>query len=218
MSSKSKFFGKKLLIVVVPILGIVALIFAIMHVAYSPTPDKNRITNETDIKVNVETFKYSPKAIIRTYDAEQFSSFSESKQMKLLGSTCGKIEGDIPFVSIKNKKDSYVKISFQDKDSKRVLPKIKRINLYTAAGMPVSPKKRHDIDVVHSLEQKTGELSMHLSDFIPRDKLTLRSEEAETDGDNREDNVDSIWFCIFEIEYSLAGKNCVSLTAVSVGE
>lgn len=88
----------------VAIVGIVALIFTIIHMAYSPTPDKSRVTNETDIKVSVETSKETASPFIKTYDAEKFSSFSETKQMKILGYTCGKLEGDVPFVSIKNKK------------------------------------------------------------------------------------------------------------------
>ena len=218
MSTKSKSFGKILLIVFVVALGIVALIFAIIHMAYSPTSDKDRITNETDIKLSVETSKETASPFIKTYDAEKFSSFSESKQMKIRSSTCGKVEGDVPFVSIKNKKDSYVKISFKDKDSKNLVPEIKKINLYTADGMPVSPKKRQDIGVAYDFDHKAGNLSMYLSDFIPRDKLTFQAEEEETGSDNPEDTGDSIWFCIFEIEYSLVGKDYVSITAVSVGE
>ena len=218
MSTKSKSFGKILLIVFVVALGIVALLFAIIHIAYSQTPDKDRITNETDIKLSVETSKETASPFIKTYDAEKFSSFSESEQMKIRSSTCGKVEGDVPFVSIKNKKDSYVKISFKDKDSKNLVPEIQKINLYTADGMPVSPKKRQDIGVAYDFDHKAGNLSMYLSDFIPRDKLTFQADEEETGSDNPEDTGDSIWFCIFEIEYSLEGKDYVSITAVSVGE
>ena len=218
MSTKSKSFGKILLIVFVVALGIVALLFAIIHMAYSQAPDKDRITNETDIKLSVETSEGTASPFIKTYDAEKFSSFSESKQMKIRSSTCGKVEGDVPFVSIKNKKDSYVKISFKDKDSKNLVPEIQKINLYTADGMPVSPKKRQDIGVAYDFDHKAGNLSMYLSDFIPRDKLTFQAEEEETGSDNPEDTGDSIWFCIFEIEYSLEGKDYVSITAVSVGE
>ena len=218
MSTKSKSFGKILLIVFVVALGIVALLFAIIHMAYSQAPDKDRITNETDIKLSVETSEGTASPFIKTYDAEKFSSFSESKQMKIRSSTCGKVEGDVPFVSIKNKKDSYVKISFKDKDSKNLVPEIQKINLYTADGMPVSPKKRQDIGVAYDFDHKAGNLSIYLSDFIPRDKLTFQAEEEETGSDNPEDTGDSIWFCIFEIEYSLEGKNYVSITAVSVGK
>lgn len=218
MSTKSKLFGKKFLIAFVVLIGIAAIVFAVLHMAYRPTADKDRTTNETDIKLSVETSKETASPFIKTYDAEKFSSFSESKQMKIRSSTCGKVEGDVPFVSIKNKKDSYVKISFKDKDSKNLVPEIQKINLYTADGMPVSPKKRQDIGVAYDFDHKAGNLSMYLSDFIPRDKLTFKAEEEETASDNAEDTGDSIWFCIFEIEYSLKGKDYVSITAVSVGE
>lgn len=42
--------------------------------AYSQASDKYRITNETDIKLSVETSKETASPFIKTYDAEKFSS------------------------------------------------------------------------------------------------------------------------------------------------
>ena len=77
MSSKSKSFGKKLLIAFVVLIGIAAIVFAVLHMAYRPTADKDRITNETDIKLSVKTSKETASPLIKTYEAEKFSSFSE---------------------------------------------------------------------------------------------------------------------------------------------
>ena len=92
--------------------GILLLIFAILQIASRPTADKDRVTNATDIKVVVKTADNSRSAIVKTYELDKFSKLSKSKQMKIMSSTCGKVEGDAPNVSIKNKDASYMAISF----------------------------------------------------------------------------------------------------------
>ena len=88
------------------------LIFAILQIESRPTADKDRVTNATDIKVMVKTADDSRSAIVKTYELDKFSKLSKSKQMKIMSSTCGKVEGDAPNVSIKNKDASYMVISF----------------------------------------------------------------------------------------------------------
>lgn len=217
MSSKNSSSKKKLFIFTAILLGILTLIFAALQFTSRPTSDKDRVTNDTDINVMVKTADASRTAIIKSYDADKLSEFSKSKKLKILSSTCGKIEGDVPNVSIKNKDDSYIKISFQDKNSKKKTPNIESIKLYTAAGMPVNPKKRQDIGVLYNYDYKTDELSMYLSEFIPADKLTFsRSGTDSTDDTANEE--DDIWFCIFEIKYSIESKKYVTYAAVAVGE
>ena len=92
--------------------GILLLIFAILQIASRPTADKDRVTNATDIKVVVKKADNSRSAIVKTYELDKFSKLSKSKQMKIMSSTCGKVEGDAPNVSIKNKDSSYMVISF----------------------------------------------------------------------------------------------------------
>ena len=92
--------------------GILLLIFAILQIASRPTADKDRVTNATDIKVVVKTADNSRSAIVKTYELDKFSKLSKSKQMKIMSSTCGKVEGDAPNVSIKNNDASYMVISF----------------------------------------------------------------------------------------------------------
>ena len=205
--------------------GMLLLIFAILQIASRPTADKDRVTNATDIKVMVKTADDSRSAIVKTYELDKFSKLSKSKQMKILDTTCGKVEGDVPNVSLKNKDASYIKIHFQDKKSKTKTPEIDSITLYTAAGMPVSPKKRQDIGVLYNYDHKTDELSMYLSEFIPADKLTFRDSDSNSADDTASESSDGsaseeddIWFCIFEIKYSIGSKKYVTYTAVSVGK
>lgn len=225
MSSKNNRRYRKPLSFTFIFVGILLLIFAILQIASRPTADKDRVTNATDIKVMVKTDNDSRSAIVRTYEWDKFSKLSKSKQMKIISSTCGKVEGDAPNVSIKNKDASYIKISFQDKKSKKKSPDIDSITLYTAAGMPVIPKKRQDIGVLYNYDHKTEELNMYLSEFIPTDKLVFSdsysnsaddtSNKSSDDSDSEEDD---IWFCIFEIKYTIGSKKYVTYTASSVGE
>jgi len=201
------------------------LIFAILQIESRPTADKDRVTNATDIKVMVKTADDSRSAIVKTYELDKFTKLSKSKQMKIISSTCGKVEGDAPNVSLKSKDTSHIKIHFQDKKSKAKTPEIDSITLYTAAGMPVNPKKRQDIGVLYNYDHKTDKLSMYLSEFIPADKLVFNDSDdnsaddtvnESSDGSASEE--DDIWFCIFEIKYSIGSKKYVTYTAASVGE
>ena len=201
------------------------LMFFILQIASRSTADKDRVTNATDIKVVVKTADNSRSAIIKTYELGKFSKLSKSKQMKIMSSTCDKVEGDAPNVSLKNKGASYIKISFQGKKSKKKTPAIDSIKLYTAAGMPVIPKKRQDIGVLYNYDHKTEELNMYLSEFIPADKLTFRDSDSTKTNDTASesnndatDEEDLIWFCIFEIKYSIGSKKYVTYTAASVGK
>ena len=225
MSSNTNHRYRKPLSFTFIFVGILLLIFAILQIASRPTADKDRVVNNKDIKVLVETADNSRSAIVKTYELDKFSKLSKSKQMKIISSTCGKVEGDAPNVSIKSKDSSHIKIHFQDKKSKAKTPEIDSITLYTAAGMPVNPKKRQDIGVLYNYDHKTDELSMYLSEFIPADKLTFRDSDSNSADDTASESSDGsaseeddIWFCIFEIRYSIGSKKYVTYTAVSVGE
>ena len=224
MSSKNNRRYRKPLSFTFIFVGILLLIFAILQIASRPTADKDRVTNATDIKVMVKTDNDSRSAIVRTYEWDKFSKLSKSKQMKIISSTCGKVEGDVPNVSLESKDTSYIKIHFQDKKSKAKTPEIDSITLYTAAGMPVNPKKRQDTGVLYNYDHKADELSMYLSEFIPADKLVFSDSKSNSTNDNNDSNGDvaneeyDIWFCIFEIKYSIGSKKYLTYTAVSVGE
>ena len=112
MSLKNNRRYRKPLIFFLIFVGMLLLIFAILQIASKPTADKDRVVNNKDIKVLVETADNSRSAIIKTYELDKFTKLSKSKQMKIMSSTCGKVEGYAPNVSIKNKDASYMVISF----------------------------------------------------------------------------------------------------------
>ena len=225
MSSNTKRRYRKPLSFIFIFVGMLLLIFSILQIASKPTADKDRVVNNKDIKVLVETADNSRSAIVKTYELDEFSKLSKSKQMKIISSTCGKVEGDAPNVPLKSKDNSHIKIHFQDMKSKAKTPEIDSITLYTAAGMPVNPKKRQDIGVLYNYDHKTEELNMYLSEFIPADKLTFRDSDSNSADDTASESSDGsaseeddIWFCVFEIKYSIGSKKYVTYTAVSVGE
>ena len=112
MSLKNNRRYRKPLIFFLIFVGMLLLIFSILQIESRPTADKDRVTNATDIKVMVKTADDSRSAIVKTYELDKFTKLSKSKQMKIISSTCGKVEGDAPNVSIKNKDSSYMVISF----------------------------------------------------------------------------------------------------------
>ena len=79
--------------------------------------------------------------------------------------------------------------------------------------------------MLYNYDHKTEELNMNLSEFIPAYKLVFSdsysnsaddtSNKSSDDSDSEEDD---IWFCIFEIKYTIGSKKYVTYTASSVGE
>ena len=53
MSTKTNNLRRKLLITVALLIAALALIFAVLHFAYTPTSDKNRTKNETEDRKSV---------------------------------------------------------------------------------------------------------------------------------------------------------------------
>ena len=79
--------------------------------------------------------------------------------------------------------------------------------------------------MLYNYDHKTDELSMYLSEFIPADKLTFRDSDSNSADDTASESSDGsaseeddIWFCIFEIRYSIGSKKICDVSAVSVGE
>ncbi|HHW94541.1 MAG TPA: helix-turn-helix transcriptional regulator [Mogibacterium sp.] len=208
---------KKLLIVFfVIIVGLVVAFFSFLHFAFRGTPDGKRITTDTDVKMMVHIADSSPSnAITRTYDAETFNSYSETKKTELRSETGGRLEGDIPHVSIEKRDNSYVELRFQDLDYKDIEPKIEKVTLYTASGMPVEPIMRSDKKLDYKYEN--GTITVFLSDLFKENELTFsESPDALVSGDDPEKAKLAVWFCIFEVKYSIGDKEYVSLTSVAL--
>lgn len=208
---------KKLLILFLAI--IVALIvsfFAFLHFAFQATPDGERITTDTDVKMLVDIAGSSPsRAITKTYDADTFNSYSESRKAELRSETGGRLEGDVPHVSIENRETSYVGLRFQNTSYEDIEPEIEGIKLYTASGMPADPVMRTD----KKLDYKygNGTITVFLSDVFRKNELTFSEDpDSLVSGNYPEKAKLAVWFCIFEVNYSIGDREYVSLTSVAL--
>lgn len=200
---------KIFLILLIVIVGLTAGLVYIFHNAFEATPDGERILTDTDVKLLTCLKDSDPSfAITRTYDEAAFNSFSKKKKMSLRSETAGRLEGDIPCVSIEKRSNSRVTFRFQDDMYRDIKTKIKDIILYTAPGMPVEPERRDDKKLKY--EYKDGIASVYLSDVLEKNELTF------TDYEYIEPKEPQVWFCIFEIHFTYKNKSYVSLTSVAV--
>lgn len=208
---------KKLLILFfVIIIGLIMSFFAFLHFAFRATPDEKRITSDTDIKMLVDIEGSSPSfAITKTYDAETFDSFSESKKNDIRAGTGGRIEGDVPAVFIDNREKSFVNFRFQDLSYQNQKPKINDIILYTSPGMPIDPIRRDDKKLTYTYKDDT--VTLVLSDIFAENELTFsEGDDALVSGEDPEKAKLAVWFCIFEVRYNIGNKEYVSLSSVGV--
>ena len=106
---------KKRGILLVGLLGLGAIILGtalFLNFVFGPTPDDQRNLSFADVELSVEIENGSPvKPIVRTYDLENYQSFSEKEKVKIQEQTMGKIEGDIPCVYLDGSEES-LKFSF----------------------------------------------------------------------------------------------------------
>ena len=203
-------------VVILSLIVLIVSFLVFLHFAFQGTPDGERITTDTDIRMLVDIEDSSPsKAITRTYDAESFDNYSETKKNKLRGETGGKLEGDVPHVSIENHDDSYIWLRFQNLDYKNLEPKIEKVTLYTADGMPVEPIIRTDKKLKYKYEN--GTIMVFLSDLFKENELTFsESDDALVSSGDPEKAKLAVWFCIFEVRCSIGDKEYVSLTSVAL--
>ncbi len=117
-SIRRKASARRWLIIILT--SVLAMLIGIMiwfvHSAWVATDDCNRVTTQTNVKMQVNLPGQTPsRAITKTYDAHMFEEFSESEKQKILKSLSGKIEGDIPCVQSDSKENSQINLIFQDK-------------------------------------------------------------------------------------------------------
>ena len=113
-------FLKRLLLALLGILLVAVLSFAvILHNAFQATEDGARINSDTLVRMIVNLRDSSPSRAI-TYTAESEKAKTEAYKKAVLG----KIEGDIPMVSLQT--DPAVVLHFQDYDYQDIRPELVR--------------------------------------------------------------------------------------------
>ena len=208
-SIRRKASARRWLIVILT--SVLAMLIGMMiwfvHSAWEATDDYNRVTTQTNVKMQVNLPGQTPsRAITRTYDADVFEEFSESEKQKILKSLSGKIEGDIPCVQGDSKENSQINLIFQDKQYNNIEPEIQGINFYTSEGMP--PVIKEKTDTKFDYQYRDGVLNICLSKVIEDNELAV--------GTTYNENDEYVMRCYFVIHYKYENRKYASMTAVNV--
>lgn len=187
-------FLKRLLLALLVIFVVAVAAFAVLlHNAFQATEDGARINSDTLVRMTVNLQGSSPSRAI-TYTAESEKAKPEAYKKAVLG----KIEGDIPMVSLQS--DPAVVLHFQDYDYQDIRPELVRsVQGEFRDGTSDDPVWIWD-DLAY--EQEGSDV-----------KVTLDSGKFFQDRDAG----DIYGTCVITIEYMYQGNDYISVTAVQVG-
>ena len=182
-------FLKRLLLALLGILLVAVAAFAvILHNAFQATEDSARINSDT---VNLRDS--SPSRAI-TYTAESEKAKPEAYKKAVLG----KIEGDIPMVSLQT--DPAVVLHFQDYDYQDIRPElVQSVQGEFRDGTSDNPAWIRD-DLAYEQEGSDVKVALDSGKFF-QDR----------------DAGDIYGTCVITIEYMYQGNDYISVTAVQVG-
>ena len=190
-------FLKRLLLALLGILLVAIAAFAvILHNAFQATEDGARINSDTLVRMTVNLRDSSPSRAI-TYTAESEKAKTEAYKKAVLG----KIEGDIPMVSLQT--DPAVVLHFQDYDYQDIRPELVR----SVQGEFRDGTSDDPDDPVWMADNLTYE--QEGSDV----KVALDSGKFFQDRDDG----DIYGTCVITIAYRYQGNDYISVTAVQVG-
>lgn len=189
----SGFLKRLLLALLVIFLVAVAAFAVLLHNAFQATEDGARINSDTLVRMTVNLRELSPSRAI-TYTAESEKAKTEAYKKAVLG----KIEGDIPMVSLQT--DPAVVLHFQDYDYQDIRPELVRsVRGEFRDGTSDDPAWIRD-DLAY--EQEGSDV-----------KVALDSGKFFQNMDDR----DIYGTCVITIAYRYQGNDYISVTAVQVG-
>ena len=182
---------KRLLLALLVIFLIAVLAFAVLlHNAFQATEDGARINSDTRVRMTVNLRDSSPSRAI-TYTAESEKANPEACKKAVLG----KIEGDIPMVSLQT--DPAVVLHFQDYDYQDIRPElVQSVRGEFRDGTSDDPVWIAD-DLAYEQEGSDVKVALDSGRFI-RDR----------------DGEDICGTCVLTIEYRYQGEEYMSMTAV----
>lgn len=199
-ASKKKANGRKKIILILLLIICILLawgIYGLIHLG-DGTDNGQRVLSETDVKMWVNLPDETPsRAIARTFDADAFRQMSERDREYQELEVLGHIEGDIPAVHLNE--HPYVQLIFQD-NAWYLNQTIEENAKVTAKLYGEDPNK--PIEKQIDFTYKDGGIYFQFEpDFV----------EFNEDFD--------IWYqCVLTAEYTIKGKDYVSLTAFSIFE
>ena len=187
-------FLKRLLLALLGILLAAVLSFAvILHNAFQATEDGARINSDTLVRMTVNLQGSSPSRAI-TYTAESEKAKPEAYKKAVLG----KIEGDIPMVSLQT--DSAVVLHFQDYDYQDIRPElVQSVRGEFMDGTSDDPAWIWD-DLAYEQEDSDVKVALDSGKFF-----------------QNMDDRDIYGTCVITIAYRYQGNDYISVTAVQVG-
>ena len=187
-------FLKRLLLALLGILLAAVLSFAvILHNAFQATEDGARINSDTLVRMTVNLQGSSPSRAI-TYTAESEKAKPEAYKKAVLG----KIEGDIPMVSLQS--DPAVVLHFQDYDYQDIRPElVQSVRGEFRDGTSDDPVWMAD-DLAYEQEGSDVKVALDSGKFF----------QDRDDGD-------IYGTCVITIAYRYQGNDYISVTAVQVG-
>ena len=185
---------KRLLLALLGILLVAIAAFAvILHNAFQATEDGARINSDTLVRMTVNLRGSSPSRAI-TYTAESEKAKPEAYKKAVLG----KIEGDIPMVSLQS--DPAVVLHFQDYDYQDIRPELVRsVQREFRDGTSDDPAWIWD-DLAYEQEDSDVKVALDSGKFF----------QDRDDGD-------IYGTCVITIAYRYQGNDYISVTAVQVG-
>ena len=129
---------KKVLIALGILVAAGAIFAAFLSYAFSPTPDFRRNETVDGMRMDAVVAWDERKPIIRTYKEKDYLALTEGELEKLRDTIDGKIEGDIPYLSLN--KDPKMFFQFE-KDEKPVKPEKATIKIIAHASHDDDPQK-----------------------------------------------------------------------------
>ena len=187
-------FLKRLLLALLGILLVAIAAFAvILHNAFQATEDGARINSDTLVRMTVNLRDSSPSRAI-TYTAESEKAKPEAYKKAVLG----KIEGDIPMVSLQS--DPAVVLHFQDYDYQDIRPElVQSVRGEFRDGTSDDPVWMAD-DLAYEQEDSDVKVALDSGKFF-----------------QNTDAGDIYGTCVITIAYRYQGSDYISVTAVQVG-
>lgn len=197
-TSKKKAGRRKKIILVLLLMlcGLAALCAYVLTHTYVPTDNGQRILSETDIRMLVNLPGATPsRAITRTFGADAFRRMSERERGTRELEVLGQMEGDVPAVFMAE--HPAIQLMFQD-ESEYSNEEVERNVKLTA--------KLYHLDTEETTEKQVAVIYKNGGIYF----------DLEPDFVVFHEELDDWYHCLLTVEYTIKGKDYVSLTAFSI--
>lgn len=196
--SKKKANRRKTIILVLLLMlcGLMALCAYVLTHTYVPMDNGQRILSETDVRMLVNLPGATPsRAITRTFDADAFERMSERERRNWELEVLGQMEGDIPAAFMAE--HPAIQLIFQD-ESEYSNEKIEENAKITS--------RIYNLDTEETTEKQVAGTYKDGGIYF----------DLEPDFVVFHEDLDDWYHCLLTVEYTIKGKDYISLTAVSI--